>query len=160
MGWKIINEDAQHDVLKSEVLSEKPDFTGGNVDHDIANDLVGKMGGRIIIDTDSEGDRVSLDLETLNQNNFQKTFNFEIQSVGLHDTNDAFTVKVYNSGGANLRLNSYWNPVGGITVNAGTSSAAGASLVVGGNQILVIWCDENKSVDPASCGWTYQLRTV
>ena len=160
MGWKIINEDAQHDVLKSEVLSEKPDFTGGNVDHDIANDLVGKMGGRIIIDTDSEGDRVSLDLETLNQNNFQKTFNFEIQSVGLHDTNDAFTVKVYNSGGANLRLNSYWNPVGGITVNAGTSSAAGASLVVGGNQILVIWCDENESVDPASCGWTYQLRTV
>lgn len=158
MGWKIINEDAQHEVLKSEVLAEKPNFGGGNVDYDIAPDLAGQMGGRIIIDTDSEGDRVSLDLNILNQNNFQKTFNFEIQSVGLHDVNDAFTVKVFNSGTPELKLNSYWQP--DIVVAGGTSSAAGASLQVGGNQILVIWCDENKNVDPASCGWTYQLRTV
>lgn len=160
MGWKIINEDAQHTVLKSEVLDNKPDFTGGNVDYNIANDLVGKIGGRIIIDTDTEGDRVSLDLETLNQNNFQKTLNFEIQSVGLATPAADFTVKVYNSGASELKLNSYWNPVGGFSVNAGVASASGANLTIQGNQILVIWCDENKNVDPASCGWTYQIRNV
>ena len=160
MGWKIINEDAQHEVLKSEVLAEKPDFTGGNVDHDLASDLVGQMGGRIIIDANSmaEGDRLGLDLAILEQNSFQKTFNFEIQSVGTNDLVNQFTIKFFNSGTPQLKLNSYWQP--DIVVPGSTAIAAGTNVTIGGNQILVIWCDENKSVDPASCGWTYQLRTV
>lgn len=161
MGWKIINEDAQHEVLKSEVLAEKPDFTAGSVSYDIASDLVGRMGGRIIIDANTiqEGDHLGLDLEILNQNNFQKTFNFEIQSVGTNDLVNQFTIKFFNTGTPQLKLNSYWQPD---IVVAGSTAINGATnnVTIGGNQILVIWCDENKSVDPASCGWTYQIRTV
>jgi hypothetical protein len=157
MGWKIVVEDAHSGSIdKTDVLDAMPDFSGGDTTINVALELENKMGGRIIIAGNDANDVVAIDLNTLLQNSFDKTFNFEIQSEGTHDIDDAFSFKVYNSSGSQLVLQSFHQ--NNVIVDANTTAPNGLALDVAGNQMLVIWCDGDTTA--SSCGWKYQLRTV